>query len=137
MRHANKGRKFGRDTNERKALFRNLVKSLITFEQIKTTLPKAKDLRPIVEKMITKGREESLHVRRQLMSELGDVTLVQKVMTTLKDRYAQRPGGYLRIIKAGTRKGDNAPMAYIEFVDRDPAAKPKTVPVADDAAPAA
>jgi len=108
-------------------MFMNLAQNLIKYEQIKTTLPKAKDLRPVVEKLITKARESSLHVRRQLISQIQDQELVEKLMTTLSPRYANRAGGYTRIIKAGFRYGDNAPMAIIEFVDRDESAKPVTV----------
>lgn len=136
MRHALSGRKFGRDTNERKALMLNLAKSLVQYEQIKTTLPKAKDLRPYVEKLVTIGKQNSLHARRQLLAVLGCNDLATKVMSVLATRYADRPGGYTRIIKAGFRYGDAAPVAYIEFVDRDPAAKPKMekAAVAEDAA---
>lgn len=125
MRHGLSGRKFNRPTAHRKAMFKNLAKSLVQFEQIKTTLPKAKDLRPIVEKMITLGKRNTLHARRQLIAKLGDTELASKVLDTLAPRYESRPGGYVRIVKAGYRYGDNAPMAYIEFIDRDPAAKPK------------
>lgn len=125
MRHALSGRKFGRDTNERKALMLNLAKSLVQYEQIKTTLPKAKDLRPYVEKLVTIGKKNTLHARRQLLAVLGDNDLATKVMDVFANRYATRNGGYTRIIKAGFRHGDAAPIAYIEFVDRDPAAKPK------------
>lgn len=132
MRHAMSGRKFGRDTNERKALMLNLAKSLVQYEQIKTTLPKAKDLRPYVEKLITLGKQNTLHARRQLLAVLGDNALATKVMTVLANRYESRPGGYTRIIKAGFRHGDAAPVAYIEFVERDPAAKPKQEKVVDE-----
>lgn len=127
MRHGISGRKFNRTSSHRKAMFMNLAQNLIKYEQIKTTLPKAKDLRPVVEKLITKARESSLHVRRQLISQIQDQELVEKLMTTLSPRYANRAGGYTRIIKAGFRYGDNAPMAIIEFVDRDESAKPVTV----------
>lgn len=127
MRHGMKGRKLNRTSEHRKALFKNLAQSLVQYEQIKTTLPKAKDLRPIVEKMITKARTNSLHVRRQLISDLQDETLVQKLMTTLADRYKDRQGGYTRILKAGFRYGDNSPMAVIELIDRDVSAKPSAV----------
>jgi len=127
MRHALRGRKFNRTREQRKALLTGLAKSLIEFEQIKTTLPKAKDLRPVVEKLITLGRTQTLHARRQLISALGSSDLANKLMTTISERYKQRPGGYTRIMKAGFRHGDMAPMAFIELVDRDPAAKPKMV----------
>ncbi|MBX9977919.1 MAG: 50S ribosomal protein L17 [Alphaproteobacteria bacterium] len=132
MRHGLSGRKLNRTSEHRKALFKNMAQSLIQYEQIKTTLPKAKDLRPIVEKLVTKARDNSLHVRRQLISELQDEALVAKLMSTLATRYATRAGGYTRIIKAGFRYGDNAPMAIIEFVDRDPAAKPFTPKAMDE-----
>ncbi len=123
MRHGISGRKLNRTSSHRKALFKNLAQSLIKYEQIKTTLPKAKDLRPIVEKLVTKARDNSLHVRRQLIAELQDEVLVNKLMTTLSTRYASRQGGYTRVMKAGFRYGDNAPMAVIEFIDRDESAK--------------
>ena len=125
MRHGVSGRKFNRPSAHRKSMFANLAKSLVQYEQIKTTLPKAKDLRPIVEKMITLGKRNNLHARRQLIAKIGDRDLVAKIMDVLAPRYESRPGGYLRIMKAGFRHGDNAPMAYIEFVDRDVSAKPK------------
>lgn len=124
MRHKVNGRKFGRRSGQRNALINALSVALIKHEQIRTTLPKAKDLRPVVEKLITKARKGTLHARRMLMSELrGQETLVKKLMDVLGPRYKERPGGYLRILKDGYRAGDNAPMAVIEFVDRDPAAK--------------
>ncbi len=126
------GRKFNRATGHRKALLQNLAKSLIQYEQIKTTLPKAKDLRPYVEKIITVGKQDGLAARRNLIQILGDRTLASKVITTLADRYKERPGGYIRIIKAGFRYGDAAPMAIIEFIDRDPSAKPAKVVEAND-----
>lgn len=127
MRHGMSGRKFNRTAGHRKALLTNLAKSLIQYEQIKTTLPKAKDLRAVVEKMVTLGKKNSLHSRRQLVARLGDNVLATKLLDTLAKRYQDRPGGYTRIVKAGFRHGDMAPMAYIEFIDRDPAAKPKMV----------
>jgi large subunit ribosomal protein L17 len=117
------GRKLNRTKSHRKALFMNLAQALVKHEQIKTTLPKAKDLRPIVEKLVTLGKRGGLHARRQLISHLQDEKLVTKLMTVLADRYKGRPGGYTRVLKAGFRYGDAAPMAIIEFVDRDPAAK--------------
>jgi len=123
MRHGLSGRKLNRTSSHRKALFMNLAQALVKHEQIKTTLPKAKDLRPIVEKMVTLGKRGGLHARRQLLSELHDEKLVTKLLTVLADRYKARPGGYTRVLKAGFRYGDMAPMAVIEFVDRDPAAK--------------
>jgi len=123
MRHGMSGRKLNRTKAHRKALFMNLAQALIKHEQIKTTLPKAKDLRPVVEKLVTLGKRGGLHARRQLISHLQDEKLVAKLMTVLADRYKGRPGGYTRVLKAGFRYGDAAPMAIIEFVDRDPAAK--------------
>lgn len=131
MRHGISGRKLNRTSSHRKALFMNLTQSLIKYEQIKTTLPKAKDLRPIVEKLVTMGRDKSLHVRRQLIAKLQDESVVRKLLDTLSPRYASRNGGYTRIIKAGMRYGDNAPMAIIEFVDRDISAKPSEAPVSE------
>lgn len=123
MRHGLKGRKLNRTSSHRKALFSNLAQALITREQITTTLPKAKDLRPIVEKLITLGKLGTLHSRRIAASRLRDEGSAQKLVTTLADRYADRKGGYVRIIKAGFRYGDNAPLAIIELVDRDESAK--------------
>ena len=123
MRHGMSGRKLNRTKAHRKALFMNLAQALVKHEQIKTTLPKAKDLRPIVEKLVTLGKRGGLHARRQLISHIQDEKLVTKLMTVLADRYKGRPGGYTRVLKAGFRYGDAAPMAIIEFVDRDPAAK--------------
>lgn len=119
MRHGNRGRKLNRTHEHRKAMFANMVASLIEHEQIVTTLPKAKDLRPIVEKMITLGKRGDLHARRQAISQVRDETVIRKLFDTLAPRYADRNGGYTRVLKAGFRRGDNAPMAVIEFVDRD------------------
>ena len=118
MRHQLSGRKLNRTKAHRQALFSNMSVSLLTHEQIKTTLPKAKELRPIVEKLITMGKDGSLHKRRQLISMLKDAGVADKVITTLADRYKDRQGGYIRILKAGFRYGDAAPMAIIELVDR-------------------
>jgi large subunit ribosomal protein L17 len=123
MRHGMHGRGFSRYSAHRKAMFENLAAALIKHEQIKTTLPKAKDLRPIVERLITLGRRGGLHARRQTIAILQDEKLADKLVTTLAERYKSRPGGYTRIIKAGFRYGDNAAMAVIELVDRDPDAK--------------
>lgn len=123
MRHALRGRKFNRTTNQRKALLSGLVKDLVKHEQIRTTLPKAKDLRPLVEKMITIGKKGGLGAQRDLISKLGDSSTATKLIKILGERYKDRNGGYTRIIKDGFRHGDNAPMAVIEFVDRDLAAK--------------
>lgn len=123
MRHGISGRKFNRTTEQRMALLHGLAKSLIKHEQIKTTLPKAKDLRPFVEKMITLGKDGSLANRRRLFSKLRDNDSVRKVFSILAERYKERNGGYLRIVKCGFRVGDTAPAAYIEFIDRDIDAK--------------
>ncbi len=123
MRHRNSGRKFSRTSSHRKAMFSNMCTSLIEHELIKTTLPKAKDLRPYVEKLITLGKQGTLHSRRLAASRLRDEASAQKLTTTLAERYADRNGGYVRIIKAGFRYGDNAPLAIIELVDRDESAK--------------
>lgn len=134
MRHKSAGRTFNRDTNARKALFVGLAKNLIEKEQIKTTLPKAKDLRSVVEKLITRAKVDTVANRRLTASELGNNSgdVVKKLFTVLGPRYAQRPGGYTRVLKAGFRYGDAAPMAIIELVDRDvDAKKAKTVAAAD------
>lgn len=123
MRHGMSGRKLNRTSTHRKAMFENMAAALIKHEQIKTTLPKAKDLRPIVEKLVTLGKKGDLHSRRQAISALQDAKLADKLFTTLATRYATRKGGYIRVLKAGFRYGDNAPMAIIEFVDRDESAK--------------
>ena len=123
MRHRMSHRGFSRTSAHRKAMFENLAASLIKHEQIRTTLPKAKDLRPLAERLITLGKRGGLHARRQVIAKLGDAKLAEKLLTTLSERYADRHGGYTRIIKAGFRYGDNAAMAIIELVDRDPAAK--------------
>ncbi|MCB8836861.1 50S ribosomal protein L17 [Aurantimonas sp. VKM B-3413] len=123
MRHAKRGRKLNRTASHRKAMFANMAVSLITHEQIVTTLPKAKDLRPIVEKLITLGKRGDLHARRLAASRLQDDAATIKLFDTLASRYAERNGGYCRVLKAGFRRGDNAPLAVIEFVDRDPNAR--------------
>ena len=123
MRHRLHGRGFSRKSAHRKAMFENLAAALIKHEQIKTTLPKAKDLRPIVERLITLGKHGGLANRRRAIAALQDAGLADKLLTTMAQRYATRPGGYTRIIKAGFRHGDDAPMALIELVDRDPDAK--------------
>ncbi|MAP17735.1 MAG: 50S ribosomal protein L17 [Aurantimonas sp.] len=123
MRHAKRGRKLNRTASHRKAMFANMVASLILHEQIVTTLPKAKELRPIVEKMITLGKRGDLHARRQAFSQVRDPSVIGKLFDTLAPRYAERNGGYTRVLKAGFRRGDNAPLAVIEFVDRDPEAR--------------
>ena len=123
MRHGFAGRRLGRSSSHRKAMFANLAVSLIEHEQITTTLPKAKDLRPIVEKLITLGKRGDLHARRQVIAQIGNEAVVKRLFDTIAPRYATRNGGYLRIMKAGFRHGDNAAMAVIEFVDRDTSAK--------------
>ena len=123
MRHGVAGRKLGITSSHRQAMFRNLAAALIKHEQITTTLPKAKDLRPIVEKLITLAKKGDLHARRQAIAELRDPPMVKKLFDVLGPRYAGRPGGYCRVLKAGFRHGDNAPMAIIEFIDRDESAK--------------
>ena len=123
MRHGMSGRKFSRRSAHRKAMFDNMVAALLKHEQITTTLPKAKDLRPIAEKMITLGKRGTLHARRQAISFLQDAKLVDKLFAALAERYKERKGGYTRVLKAGFRYGDNAPMAIIELVDRDESAR--------------
>ncbi len=123
MRHGNQGRKFSRTASHRKAMFANMAAALIRHEQIVTTLPKAKDLRPIVEKLVTLGKRGDLHARRQAISQIRDLDAVRKLFETIGPRYGERHGGYLRVLKAGFRYGDSAPVAVIEFVDRDVDAK--------------
>ena len=123
MRHRMSHRGFSRRSAHRKAMFENLAAALLKHEQITTTLPKAKDLRPIVERLITLGKRGGLHARRQAIGKLQDAGLANKLLTVLAERYATRSGGYTRIIQAGYRYGDEAPLAVIELVDRDPAAK--------------
>ena len=134
MRHMRAGRTFNRDTNARKALFVGLAKNLIEKEQIKTTLPKAKDLRSVVEKLITRAKVDTVANRRLVASELGNNSgaAVKKLFTVLGPRYANRPGGYTRVLKAGFRYGDAAPMAVIELVDRDENAKKVVKPAASE-----
>ncbi|MBB3810785.1 50S ribosomal protein L17 [Pseudochelatococcus contaminans] len=119
MRHGFAHRRFNRSSAHRKAMFVNLASALIKHEQIITTLPKAKDLRPIVEKLITLGKRGDLHARRQAIAQLRDPVLVRKLFDVLGPRYKDRNGGYTRVLKAGFRYGDNAPIGVIEFVDRD------------------
>ena len=123
MRHGSSGRKFNRRSDQRRAMFQHLASALIKHEQVVTTLPKAKDLRPIVEKLVTLGKKGGLHARRQAIGFLRDPYVADKLFTTLGPRYAKRNGGYLRVLKAGLRFGDMAPMAVIEFVERDVSAK--------------
>lgn len=123
MRHGNAQRKLNRTASHRKAMFANMAASLIEHEQIVTTLPKAKEIRPIVEKLVTLGKRGDLHARRQAISAIQNVELVGKLFDTIATRYATRNGGYIRIMKAGFRYGDNAPLAVVEFVERDVNAK--------------
>jgi large subunit ribosomal protein L17 len=123
MRHGNAHRKLSRKPQHRRALFANMAAALIKHEQIVTTLPKAKDLRPIVEKLITLGKRGDLHSRRRAIAEVRDVPMVKKLFEVLAPRYKERNGGYTRVLKAGFRYGDNAPVAVIELVDRDETAK--------------
>ena len=123
MRHGFRGRRFNRTAEHRKAMFANMSAALIKHEQIVTTLPKAKDLRPVVEKLVTLGKRGDLHARRNAMSSLRDDAMVRKLFEVLGPRYKTRSGGYTRVLKAGFRQGDNAPMAVIEFVERDVDAK--------------
>ena len=126
MRHRLSGRKLNRTSAHRKAMFKNMAAALIKHEQIETTLPKAKELSPVVDKLITLGKRgpSDLHARRQAITRLGgDAKLADKLFTTLAERYADRPGGYTRVLRAGFRYGDSAPMALIELVDRDLEAK--------------
>ena len=123
MRHGMTNKKLNRTSEHRKALLKNMLNTLIKYEQIKTTLPKAKFLKPQADKIITLGKKDNLHTTKQLVSKLQDIKSANKVKKTLSKRYQKRSGGYTRIIKAGYRYGDNAPMAIIELVDRDLAAK--------------
>src|SRR5688500_11438642 len=125
MRHGNAHRNLGPTSAHRTAMFANMSASLIKHEQIVTTLPKAKELRPFVEKLVTLAKRGDLHARRQAISQVRDVEQVGKLFSVLGPRYAERNGGYIRVLKAGFRYGDNAPLAVIEFVDRDPAEKGK------------
>ena len=125
MRHGFKKRTLNKKIAHRRAMFANMAVALVKHEQIKTTLPKAKELRPIFEKMVTKAKTNTLHVRRQLLSFLRDEKAVEKMLTVLGVRYKERKGGYVRVLKAGFRFGDCAPMAIVELVDRDVTAKGK------------
>lgn len=123
MRHRNAGRKLNKSSAHRRAMFGNMAASLIKHEQITTTLPKAKELKPLMDKLITLGKRGDLHARRQALAFIPEKSAVDKLFKTLNARYASRQGGYTRVLKAGFRYGDAAPMAVIELVDRDPAAK--------------
>nr|WP_321444210.1 50S ribosomal protein L17 [uncultured Cohaesibacter sp.] len=123
MRHGKSGRKLNRTASHRKAMFANMAAALIKHEQIVTTLPKAKELKPIADKLITLAKRGDLHARRQAISQIRDKDMVKKLFDVLGERYTERQGGYTRVLKAGFRYGDNAPMAVIELVDRDPEAR--------------
>src|ERR1700712_2036342 len=125
MNHGRAKRRFNRTHEHRKAMFANMCQALIKHEQIITTLPKAKDLRPVVEKLVTLGKTGDLHARRQAIAQIKDVVLVRKLFDVLGPRYKERHGGYTRVLKAGFRFGDNAAMGVIEFVDRDVTARGK------------
>ncbi|MBW4090040.1 MAG: 50S ribosomal protein L17 [Proteobacteria bacterium] len=142
MRHGMAGRKLGVTSTHRLAMFRNMAVALLKHEQITTTLPKAKELRPVTEKLLTLGKRGGLHARRQAYAQLRDAKIVEKLFGPLADRYRSRAGGYTRVLKAGVRFGDAADMAVIELVDRDPAAKgldsgPKQETEAEDDVPEA
>lgn len=134
MRHRKSGRKLNRTSSHRKAMLKNMAAALIKHEQIKTTLPKAKELRGVVDNLVTLGKRGTLHARRQALAKLNnDTLLVSKLFEVLAERFSERPGGYTRVIKAGFRRGDNSPMAYIELVDRDVDARGKdSGPIYDD-----
>lgn len=135
MRHRKAGRKLNRTSSHRKAMFANMAAALIKHEQIVTTLPKAKELRPIVEKLVTLGKRGDLHARRQAIAKVRDEVMVAKLFDVLAPRYQERQGGYTRVLKAGYRYGDDAAVAVIEFVDRDPSAKGQdSGPTAEEAA---
>jgi large subunit ribosomal protein L17 len=123
VHHAKTHRRFNRRSDHRRSMLANLAASLIKHEQITTTLPKAKDLRPVVEKLVTLGKRGDLHARRQAIAQMRDLAMVKKLFEVIGPRYRGRNGGYLRVLKAGFRYGDSAPVAVIEFVDRDEAAK--------------
>jgi large subunit ribosomal protein L17 len=142
MRHGKVHRKLNRKPEHRRAMFANMAAALIKHEQIMTTLPKAKDLRPVVEKLITLGKRGDLHARRQAVAKIRDLAMVKKLFEVLGPRYKERNGGYTRVLKAGFRYGDSAPVAVIELVDRDEAAKgldsgPVREKQAEETAPAA
>jgi large subunit ribosomal protein L17 len=142
MNHGKSHRKFNRRSDHRRSMLANLAASLIKHEQIVTTLPKAKDLRPIVEKLVTLGKRGDLHARRQAIAQMRDIAMVKKLFEVIGPRYKERHGGYTRVMKAGFRYGDSAPVAVIEFVDRDVDAKgldsgPVPERAAEETAPAA
>src|SRR5262245_31219124 len=142
MRHGKVHRKLNKKPAHRRAMFANMAAAMIKHEQITTTLPKAKELRPVVEKLVTLGKRGGLHARRQAIAQIRDVAMVKKLFDVLGPRYKERKGGYTRVLKAGFRYGDNAALAVIEFVDRDEAAKgldsgPKQDKPVEENAPAA
>ena len=142
MRHGKVHRKLNRTAEHRRAMFANMCAALVKHEQIVTTLPKAKDLRPVVEKLVTLGKRGDLHARRQAVAKIRDIAMVKKLFEVLGPRYKERNGGYTRVLKAGFRYGDSAPVAVIELVDRDEAAKgldsgPVQEKQAEETAPAA
>lgn len=137
MRHRNAGRKLNRTSEHRRALLMNLAKSLIRHEQITTTLAKGKELRPYVEKLITKAKKGGLANRRLVLAKLQDKEMTRKLFDELAERYRDRAGGYVRVLKAGFRQGDNAPMAIVELVDRNPEAKGAGEKASDEEAAAA
>src|SRR5579884_2140074 len=132
MRHKIKGRKLNRTSSHRQAMFANMAVALVMNEQIKTTLPKAKELRPFIEILITKAKQSDLATRRRIISKIKDKVAAEKLINILGKRYSNRHGGYTRIVKAGSRYGDMAPIAYIEFVDRDVGAKGALTPVVNN-----
>ena len=139
MRHGISGRKLNRTSSHRKAMFKNMAVAVIKHEQIRTTLPKAKTMRPLIDKLVTLGKRGDLHARRQALTRVGgDAKIADKLFTTLAERYADRAGGYTRVLQAGFRYGDSAPMAILELVDRDPDAKGlDSGPLQDDEEPEA
>ena len=139
MRHGLSGRKLNRTSSHRKAMFKNMAVAVIKHEQIRTTLPKAKTMRPLIDKLVTLGKRGDLHARRQALTRVGgDAKIADKLFTTLAERYADRAGGYTRVLQAGFRYGDSAPMAILELVDRDPDAKGlDSGPLLDDEEPEA
>jgi large subunit ribosomal protein L17 len=132
MRHKIKGKKLNRTSSHRKAMFANMAVALVENEQIKTTVAKAKALRPYIEQLVTKARKGTLSARRDIISRIKDKNAAEKLMSVLAERYKTRPGGYTRVIKAGFRYGDRAPIAYIEFVERDVSAKGCMTPKIED-----
>ncbi|MBI3434220.1 MAG: 50S ribosomal protein L17 [Proteobacteria bacterium] len=125
MRHGNAHRKLGRKSQHRRAMFANMAAALVKHEQVITTLPKAKELRPVIEKLVTLAKRGDLHARRRALSEMRDIAMVRKLFDVIGPRYRERKGGYTRVIKAGFRFGDSAPVGVIEFVDRDVEARGK------------